>query len=328
MPDDLREHPVAERDYPRSWSQFLRWFPDDAACLTYLEQLRWRSGFRCPACGVAGEPWCQSRDRLTCSSCRHQASVTAGTIFHRTRTPLTSWFAAIWYVTGQKYGASALGLNRILGLGSYQTAWTMLHKLRRAMVRPDRDRLRGVVEVDETHMGSDTDPDGRKTESLVIVAIEVLQPRGFGRVRLRHIETNSTDNLIPFVREAIEPGTHVVTDGLAPYKLLPQYGYTHERRVVTDAPDPAHVLLPGVHRVAALLKRWLMGTHQGAVLPRHPDYYLDEYTFRFNRRTAKSRGLLFYRLLEHAVATAPTTYRSIVDGPPPAKSSVEEEPTG
>ena len=147
-------HPKAGVDYPSGWSELLAWFPDEAACRSFLERLRWPLGFACPVCGVLDAPWRQSRGRLTCRSCKWETSVTAGTIFEKTRTPLTVWFAAAWYVTNQKTGASALGLQRVLGLGSYQTAWLMLHKLRRAMVRPGREPLAGVVEVDETFVGS------------------------------------------------------------------------------------------------------------------------------------------------------------------------------
>ena len=302
---------MASRDYPRGWDELRDWFPDDGACLAYLEELRWGDGFACPRCGRSGEPWRQTRGRLTCSACRHQATATAGTIFDKTRTPLTTWFAAAWYVTNQKYGASALGLQRVLGLGSYQTAWTMLHKLRRAMVRPGRDRLSGNVEVDETYVGGEEHlVRGRETrkKSIVVIAVEVPAPRGFGRVRLRRIPDASGASLVPFVREVVEPGSVILTDGWGGYNEVPDHGYTRKKTVLSSSGDPAHVVMPAVHRVASLLKRWLLGTHQGAVRPEQLDHYLDEFTFRFNRRTSRSRGLLFYRLLEQAVVTDPVPY--------------------
>lgn len=304
------------KDYPRDLPEFTRWFRDDPACLDYLERLRWPDGFVCPACGSAGDPWRQTRGRLTCPSCRHQTSVTAGSIFHRTRTPMTSWFVAVWYVTNQKFGANALGLQRVLGLGSYQTAWTMLHKLRRAMIISGRERLKGEVEVDETYIGTDTKVDGRQTDKKLIVAIavEVTRPRGFGRVRMRRVDDVSTTSLTTFVCDVVRSGSTVLTDGLVSYMPLTRLGYDHQRTVITGSDTSAHVSLPGVHRIASLLKRWLLGTHQGAVLPQQLDYYLDEYAFRFNRRTSRSRGLLFYRLLEQAVSTAPTMYREMVGG--------------
>ena len=310
-----RRHPKVDEDYPRGWAELHAWFPDNAACLTYLERLRWPNGFTCPTCGVVGEPWRQTRGRLTCSSCRHQTTVTAGTIFDKTRTPLATWFAAIWCVTNQKLGASALGLQRVLGLGSYQTAWTMLHKLRRAMVRPDRDQLGGEVEVDETYIGGEEEGvAGRFTRKkrIVVIALEIKRPRGYGRVRLRRISDVSADSLVPFVRHVVLPDAVVLTDGWQGYKPLSRHGYTHKPNNIKASGDPAHVVMPGVHRVASLLKRWLLGTHQGAVRLEHLDAYLDEYTFRFNRRTSRSRGLLFYRLLDQAVVTGPAPYEDIV----------------
>ena len=305
------ERPIGGRDYPRTWSEFLEWFPDEAACLAFLEGLRWPEGFVCPACGTAAEPYRATRGRLICPACRHQASVGAGTIFDKTRTPLTAWFAAAWYVTNQKHGVSALGLKGVLGLGSYQTAWTIMHKLRRAMVRPGRDRLSGDVEADETYVGG-PEPGlrGRQTrkKAIVAIAVEIPQPRGFGRARLRRIPDVSGQSLLSFVRDAVEPGSVIHTDGWRGYNGLPEAGYTRKKTVLSDSGDPAHVSMPAVHRVASLLKRWLLGTHQGSVGPEQLDYYLDEFTLRFNRRNSRSRGMLFYRLLEQAVVTDPATY--------------------
>jgi len=244
--------------------------------------------------------------------------VTAGTVFERSHTPLRTWFQAMWLLTGQKYGASAMGLQKVLGLGSYQTAWTMLHKLRRAMVRPDRELLHGTVEVDETYVGGveSGGKEGRGTENkeVVVIAVEMKVPKGFGRIRMRRIPDVSGAHLVSFIREVVEPGSEIHTDGWAGYNKLPVNGYIHNRTLLCESGDPAHVLMPGVHRISSLLKRWLLGTHQGAISGRHLEYYLDEYTFRFNRRTSASRGLLFYRLMQQAVITTPTTYRHIVGG--------------
>jgi transposase-like protein len=250
--------------------------------------------------------------------CVRKVSVTANTIFDRTRTPLRTWFAAAWYVTNQKYGASALGLQRVLGFGSYQTAWTMLHKLRGAMVRPERSWLSGDVEVDETLIGG-VDRGGKRgrgagRKSLVVIAVEVLSPKGFGRIRMQHIPDASGANLIPFVCEVIEPGSVVMTDGWKGYNDLARHGYTRSITVLSDTQDPAHVSMPAVHRVASLFKRWLLGTHQGSAKPPHLQAYLEEFTFRFNRRSSRRRGLLFFRLMEQAVVTPPAPYRSIVGG--------------
>jgi transposase-like protein len=225
----------------------------------------------------------------------------------------------MWYVTNQKLGVSALGLQRVLGFGSYETAWTWLHKMRRAMVRPGRDRLRGTVEVDETYVGGvEEGVHGRETQekSIVVIAVEVLSPKGFGRMRMRRITDCAEARLTPFVQEAVEPGAIVKTDGWKGYSSskLAKAGYVHKPKNISASGDPAHVSMPGVHRIAALLKRWLLGTHQGAVSQQHLDYYLDEYTFRFNRRTSRTRGLLFYRLLQQAGGVDPMPYRRLVKG--------------
>lgn len=223
------------------------------------------------------------------------------------------WFRAIWYVTSQKNGTSAMSLQRILGLGSYSTAWTWLHKLRRTMVRPGRDRLRGMVEVDETYWGSEEEGViGRLTEdkALIIVGAE-KDGKGIGRIRLRRIPDVTRASLHGFIAEAIEPDSTVQTDGLNAYLGLE--GYAHDRQVQRHQPEGEH-LLPRVHQVVSLLKRWLLGTHQGAVSHEHLDYYLDEFTFRFNRRKSASRGKLFYRLLQQAIQIDPVPYQAIVGG--------------
>jgi transposase-like protein len=314
--------PIAGKDYPATWNAFLDWFPTEDACLQYLERLRWPEGFTCPGCDAAGEPYRSSRHRLMCRECGHQTTVTAGTIFDKTRTQLRVWLAAAWYVTNQKQGVSALGLQRVLGLGSYETAWMMLHRFRRAMVRAGRERLNGRVEVDETYLAiSDRQAPissaGRKSSTSkiqVILAVELLEPKGFGRIRLRRIDRDTQDIVVGFVQEVVEPGARVRTDGSPSYKPLRSCGYKHEPRVMLGAKAPAHDLMPGVHRVASLLKRWILGTHHGAIQPSQLDHYLDEFVFRFNRRTSGSRGMLFYRLLQQAVVADPVTYALVTAG--------------
>jgi len=250
--------------------------------------------------------------------------VTAGTIFEKTRTPLRSWLAAVWYLVNQKQGVNALGLQRVLGLGSYQTAWSMLHRLRRAMIRPGRERLHGLVEVDECWVGPKPPYALRLTKEkqqlikkrkarpmIVVVAVEIKDPKGFGRIRLQRVTSKSEKAVLPFVLDAVQSGSIVRTDGSAAYRKLEKHGYQREKTVMAGAKDPAHITMPGVHRVASLLKRWLLGTHQGAVRPEQLDFYLDEFVFRFNRRTSRSRGLLFYRMLEQALVTEPVTYAQI-----------------
>ena len=256
------------------------------------------------------------RDTLfQCCACRRQTSATAGTIFQDTRKPLVTWFRAMWYVTSRKNGASALGLQRVLELGSYETAWTWLHKLRRAMVRPDRDRLKGWVEVDETMAGGlEEGVAGRQTESkaLVVIAAEVNGP-GIGPIRMRVIADASWASLHPFVQDCVEPASTVHTDGWQGYSGLDKKGYQREITVLRGPRKEASVRLPRLHRIAGLLKRWLLGTHQGAVAPKHLSYYLDEYTFRCNRRKSKSRGKLFFRLMQQAASTSPKTYDTLID---------------
>jgi transposase-like protein len=226
--------------------------------------------------------------------------VTAGTIFHRTRKPLKLWFRAMWHITSQKYGANALGLQRVLDLGSYQTAWEWLHRLRRAMVRPGRDRLSGCVQVDETYVGgrrAGKRGRGAEGKALVAIAVEDKAPKGIGRIRLQQIPDASAVSLNSFVQSMIVPGSVVWTDDWSGYNALPRLGY--EREILASE----ELSLP--HLIASLLKRWLLGTYQGAVRPSHLAYYLDEYTFRFNRRTSGHRGKLFYRLVQQALVIDP-----------------------
>ena len=300
-------------DFPRDLLEFESRFSTEEACREYLFRLRWPEGFCCPRCG-GRKSWPKSDVLLQCSGCDYQVSVTAGTIFQDTRKPLKLWFRAAWWVTSQKNGASAMGLQRVLGLRSYKTAWTWLHKLRRAMVRPGRDRLTGRVEVDEAYVGGlEEGVRGRQTESkaLIVVAAQEDGP-GIGRIRMRHIQDASAESLVSFVQDSVEPGGVVLTDGWLGYEPLHRKGYDHEITFLKGDRKTPSELLPRVHRVIALLKRWLMGTHQGAVSLEHLEYYLDEFTFRFNRRKSRSRGKLFYRLLQQAVAIDPVPYKSMV----------------
>ena len=296
-------------DYPRALQELAARFSTEQACREYLFSLRWPKGFVCPACG-AGSAWPTNRGLWLCRACRYQASVTAGTIFQDTHKPLTLWFRAIGYVTTQKNGVSALGMQRVLGLGSYRTAWSILHKLRRAMVRPGRDRLDGLVEVDETYWGGQEEGVvGRLTEAkaLIVVAAED-NGAGIGRIRLRRVPDLTRESLHEFIGDSVEPGSTVRTDGLNAY--LGMQDYRHDRQIQRRQPPGEH-LLPRVHRVVSLLKRWMMGTHQGAIGQTQLDYYLDEFTFRFNRRTSRSRGKLFYRWVQQATQVGPAPYKKL-----------------
>jgi len=300
-------------DYPRTLAELEARFTSEQACRAYLFQLRWPDGFRCPRCGGA-KSWPLGSVWWRCANCRCEVSVTAGTIFQDTHTPLTLWFRAMWWVTAQKNGVSALGLQRVLGLGSYQTAWAWLHKLRRAMVRPGRERLAGTVEVDETFLGGlEEGVRGRETEKKALIVVAAQEEgRGVGRIRLRRIPDASAGSLIPFIEDSVEPGSVNHTDGWLGYEPLEKKGYQHAVTYLRGQKESPSELMPRVHLVVSLLKRWLIGTHQGAVSHKHLDYYLDEFTFRFNRRRSRSRGQLFYRLVQQAVAVEPVTYASIV----------------
>ena len=300
-------------DYPRTVAALETRFHSEQACREYLFQLRWPEGFRCPCCGAA-KAWLLRSVLWECAGCGRQVSMTAGTIFQDTHTPLTVWFRAMWWVTAQKNGVSALGLQRVLGLRSYQTAWAWLHKLRRAMVRPGRDRLQGGVEVDETYLGGlEEGKRGRQTEKKALIVVAAQEDgRGIGRIRMRRIADASAASLIPFVQDSVEPGSIVHTDAWLGYDPLKRKGYRHQITFLRGQEKSPSDLLPRVHRVISLLKRWLLGTHQGAVSFKHLDYYLDEFTFRFNRRRSHNRGKLFFRLVQQAVVVEPATYASIV----------------
>lgn len=303
-------------DYPRLYREFVEWFPNDEACLTYLEELRWPNGFICPACLTPVKPWRETRRRLVCSSCHHQTSVTSGTIFEKTRTPLTTWLEVAWHMTTAKNGLSAKTVQRTLGM-SYRTAWNMLHQYRIAMVRSERKQLSGIVEVDEALVGGveHDNKRGRGTnKAIVVIAVELKEPKGFGRIRMRHIPDASGDALVSFICDTVQLGSVVQTDGWSGYSQVQKKGFLHHPIILSSVSDPAHVSMPGVHRVASLLKRWILGTHQGSVSSGHLQSYLEEFTFRFNRRTSLSRGLVFRRLLEQAVITEPVIRTEIAHG--------------
>ena len=293
--------------YPVDVIDFQDMFPTDEACFEYLRLVKWPNGFSCPHCHH-DQYWKLKSQVLKCRECKRDISITAGTIFQDLRKPMRLMFQAIWYVVCQKQGVSALGLQQILGLKSYETAWVWLHKLRRAMVRPGRDLLSGTVEVDETLVGgSQSGKRGRGAEGkeLVLIAVEDKGEVGLGRVRLKHIPDASEKTLKGTIKELVEPGSIVRTDGWKSYNSLEKNGYEHVIVPHTEL-EPGDDPTPKVHRIASLLKRWLLGTHQGGQQFSHLQYYLDEYTFRFNRRKSRSRGKLFYRLVQQALQVEPT----------------------
>jgi transposase-like protein len=299
-------------DFPKTLMEFDERFGTEVACREYLMRLRWPGGFRCPKCGH-DRGWTNRRHDIQCAQCGRQTSLTAGTIFAGTRKPLRVWFKAMWWVSTQKTGGSAKGLMRLLGLKSYQTAWTWLQKLRRAMVRPGRDKLVGTVEADDTFIGAvEAGVAGRssQTKARIAVAVEVHGEQ-IGRVRLWHVPDFSADSLVTFVEASVEPGSRVRTDGWQGYVPLEDRGYRHTATVIGKDPARASRLLPAVHRVISLLKRWLLGTHHGRVEAKHLQAYLDEFAFRFNRRKSRHVGMLFFRLAQQGAQTAPLSYRAL-----------------
>jgi len=298
-------------DYPKTLLEVEERFSTEKDCKEYLFMLRWPDGFQCPSCGYQ-KFWAKSRGLYECTHCSCQTSITAGTIFQDTKKPLRLWFRAVWHITSQKYGDNALGLQRILGFGSYRTAWMWLHKLRRAMVRPGRDRLSGVVEVDEAYIGGEKSGKrgrGAEGKTLIMVAAQVDGSR-IGRIRLRQIPNASSDSLEYAIEQIVEQSSEVHTDGWTGYNHLNRLGYDHT--IVREKSDIGDNLLPFCHRTVALLKRWLLGTLQGGVSHAHLDYYLDEFTFRFNRRTSRHRGKLFYRLLQQTMMVEPVPLKLMI----------------
>lgn len=300
--------------FPTTRREFDATFASEEDCMRFLGSLRWPEGFICKKCG-GRRAWVTNRCLWHCADCGHQQSPTEGTLLHRTRFPLKTWFDAAWHVCEQKNGVSALGLQRAMGFGSYHTAWEWIHRMRQVMVVPGRSQLTGEVEVDETFIGgAKTGKRGRGAagKALVLIAVEVRTSE-IGRIRLQAIPDATAKTLIAVVESLVETGSNVVTDGLLSYAGLGDHGFDHT--VSRHTPEVGHNLLPKAHRVASLLKRWMLGTHQGAIGKDRLQSYLDEFVFRFNRRTSRSRGLLFYRLLQQAVAHGPIPKKQLNDGP-------------
>lgn len=285
-------------------------FPTEESCLEYLRLIRWPNGYLCMRCN-GDDVWKMKSGLYHCKACKYAGSVISGTLFQNTRKPLRLWFQAIWYVVNQKNGVSALGLQKALGLGSYHTAWEWLHKLRRAMVRPDRDRLNGVVEVNETLIGGEhTGKRGRGAEgkSLILIAAEETK-NGIGRIRLSTIKDASSGVITPAILQMVSPGSTIHSDGWSGYNDLSNHGYIHAPKTNNNVKESDAI--PLAHLIASLIKRWLLGTHQGAIDQKNLPYYLDEFTFRFNRRTSRSRGKLFYRLIQQAIEIDPIPAKSL-----------------
>jgi transposase-like protein len=292
--------------------EFQQRFGTEEACRAYVFASRWPEGFVCPGCGARDAGGETRRHLWICTACGRQTSVTAGTVMHGTRLPLRTWFWAAYLVSTFHPGISAKQLQRQLGIGCHETAWAMLHKLRGAMVAPEREPLKREVEIDEFFLGGYEEglkggrQHGKKT--LCGVAIEV-RGRGSGRLRLQALPDASSPSLLAFTKATTEKGAIVHTDGLQSYRVLAEHGYDHRRRTQTAA-APGEQLLPRAHRAISNLKAWMHGTHRG-VSPEHLPVYLDEFVFRHNRRRTPMAS--FQTLLGLGLAHKPITYRDIID---------------
>ena len=280
---------------------------------------RWPVGFRCTGCGHDLAYSHKKRLIEECTACGKQHSIFAGTIFEQTKTGLATWFLAIYLVTSSKGGISAMELKGQMGFGSYQTAWSWLHKIRKAMVRPERPPLSQRVEADETYVGGPrpgTPGRGAAGKTRVAGAVETgrgqARGRRLGRLRLAVVPDVSAKSLEGFLAGAVARPASVATDGWSGYAGLAPAGWRHEPLNLNASWGDAALRLPAIHLVFGLAKRWLLGTHHGAVSSKHLPAYLDEFTFRFNRRTAKSISHRFARLIEHAVQIQPTPYRALI----------------
>jgi len=296
---------------PKNQIEFEQMFSTEEQCLEFIKKIRFPEGYHCPKC-ESTEHWLNNRNLMVCKTCKYELSVTSGTFFHKSKLPLVVIFRTIWWMIAQKNGVSSVGIQRILGIGSYRTAWTWLHKFRRLMVFPNRTKLKGSVEVDETLVGgkkSGKRGRGAEGKRLVAIAIEV-KIKGTGRVRMAVIKDASKKSLKKFITDNIEEGSIVITDGWKGYNGIDKKGYQHKIENETKLIDNEEIL-PNVHRIASLLKRWLLGTHQNYIGDGYLEYYLDEYTFRYNRRKSNSRGLLFQRLIEQGVLSKPIGYKDI-----------------
>lgn len=301
-----------DEDYPQTYEDFLEWFKTEEDCINYISKIRWQDGFKCPKC-FSTKAWRTSKGLMHCYNCGHQTSVIAGTLFQGTRKPLRLWFSVIWWVVSQKNGSSALNLKNAMNFKSYETAWTWLQKLRRIMIKPGRELLCGNVEVDETYLeGEEAGVIGREIGNKILIVVAVEENNGkIGRVRFRCIKNASSKELIPFITDNIDKNSHIITDAWSGYSPLKNKEYVHEVKNISKSDKNADELLPKVHLIISLVKRWLLGTHQGAVSEKHIQYYLDEYSFRFNRRLSKHRGKLFYRIIQQAVTQEAITMDEI-----------------
>lgn len=312
----MTEFIIAE-DFPRNQVEFEKRFCSEQACRDYLAKIRWPDGFRCRSCGHQ-QYWISARGLYICTRCESPHSLTAGTVMHGTKKPLTFWFKAMWWFTTRKSGVNAINLKDLLGLGSYQTAWLWLHKLRRCTIRQGREKLSGDVEVDEFVIGGQKPGKrgrGANGKTIVVAAVE-KEEKKLGRIRLQVVPDCSGDTLEQMVMTNVRPGSNVITDGWKGYTFLDQGSYAHIEVLASKTADKQSVL-PGIHLVASLVKRLVIGTFQGRFDPKHLQSYLDEYVFRFNRRRSLNIGKKFMRIAEQVTASTQIAYKQIKAGAAP-----------
>ena len=288
----------AEVKYPKDFQEFLEQFKDEESCRKYLFEMRWPNGFVCPNCKSSVKHWLTAKNIIHCGICGHQASLTAGTIFHGTRKPLLLWFHIMWWVVAQKTGVSASNMMDFMGFGSYKTVWTWLQKIRITMVRPGRDKLFGTVEIGET---TDICSEKPEVKTLVIIATE-CKGKKIGRVRFLCMREARPEKLIPFIKNNIKQGsTVIISEWVGKASLWRTNEYKCEIKNRSGSGKDSQELLPRVNLVRSLVKKWLQGTHQGKVSPKYLPYYLDEFAFRFNKKISTNRGWLFYKLIQQAI---------------------------
>jgi transposase-like protein len=308
---------ILHEDFPCSQFEFENRFNSEQACRDYLANMKWPDGFYCRNCGHH-KYWISARGLYICTRCESPNSLTAGTVMHGTKKPLTYWFKAMWWFTTRKSGVNAINLKDLLGLGSYQTAWLWLHKLRRCTIRQGRERLSGNVEVDEFVVGGQQPGKrgrGANGKTIVVAAVE-KENKKLGRIRLQVVPDYSGDVLEQCVTTNVLPGSTITSDGWKGYSFLDDSSYSHNQVVAAHTTKKESVL-PGVHLVASLVKRLILGTFQGRFDPKHLQSYLDEYVFRFNRRKSRNIGKKFMRITEQVTSSTQMTYKQIKAGTTP-----------
>lgn len=288
--------------------EFNQRFPSQKECIEHLFNLRWPNGFICPRCNSPQYGFHSGRFLYQCKDCKYQASLTAGSVMHKTRTPLMVWFWTIFMVACDKRGHSALSISKELKI-SYWIAWTLLQKIRRAMAEQDRRyKLKGIVELDDAYWG-DKDKGKKRgrgtTQSKVLVAVSTdTQKEHAGFVKMEVVKKLNQDTVSKFVKENIEPGSKIQTDDLNIYNALADLGVEHEQYPLVSGEKP----LPWVHIIISNAKTFCLGTYH-RFGRKHLQAYLDEFCYRFNRRFWEDQ--LFDRLLTACTNCESTTYAEL-----------------